>query len=74
MEDRMGALRDAFTNLQTEVSETAAAIQAKIQELIDKINAGGEVSAAELQAQADALDALQKGPLALEPPPEPPTP
>ncbi len=63
------ALVAAVNNLKTEVSETIQAVADKLAEIAN--NTGDAEAAAAINAQAAALDELQKGPLAptpVEPP------
>ncbi len=66
------ALVDAINNLKTEVSETLQAVSDKLAEIAG--NTDDQAAADAINAQATALDDLQKGALALtpvQPAPEP---
>lgn len=63
------ALTDAVNNLKTEVSETVQAVVDKLAEIA--ANTDDQAAADAINAQAQALDDLQKGALALTPVPPP---
>ena len=60
MEGIMSEMSDAVTNLKKEFSETVTSIQAKLDELRNKINAGGDPALiADVNAVSAGMDALQ---------------